>query len=283
MAKRGTSVVEARLLAAHGAGLGEYLRDLYVVRGLTMRELRVPLGTVSHVRIRALLIKYGVQIRRGSEAVAHQWVRLPERRKTQAESMRRASTARAANGEHWAKGHTKETHPGLARYAEKLAARQWLTAPNVVARARESTMARHREDPSTHSQSTAAPSRIERLMMTWLEARGIRYVFQHPIVAGADLLFLDFFLPDIGIGIEVTNSRSRVPPERLRTLLQAGIPTIAVYNYAVEKTGLPNADEAIARAKRGEFNPTTVGECWVGTGRRYNSTRMKAEADEPLR
>ncbi len=273
---------EQRLLAAHGEGLGAYLRRLYVDEGKTFKDLMPILGTTSARSIGLILNKYGVPIRRGAEAVAHQWKRKPERRERAAEQMGRLSRERAAAGLAWCKGHTKETHPSIASTAQKLAERRWLLRPDSIAKANETKKRRHREDPSTHTQAHAAPSRTEALFAAWLERTGRAYEFQKPLQVGDDLFFIDFYLPRANLAIELTQDRGRVPPARLRAFRGAGLLPMAILNYPILHGHFAHIEEVIARAERGEFHPTTVGECWVCRSPGQLSAARQREAQEPL-
>lgn len=276
------SPIEQRLLAEHGDQLGAFLRELYVERRLSYREMMPILGTTYVPRIRALLEKYGIPVRRGSEAVATQWEKNPERRAKASRELTKRLREQAARGEHWAKGYTKETHPGIARTAGKLARRRWLLRPEVVQRAHAHRRANHRADPSTHIQATAQPTRAERIFAEHLQATGRAFEFQHPIVVGDELYFIDFFLPDANLAIELTKIRSRVPAERLRAIWRAGHLPLAIPNYPVERGQFAHIDQAIAGAYAGEFHPATVGECWVTRSPGQLSAGHRAELDQPL-
>ena len=272
------ATIEYRLQQEFGDRLPEILRDLYEVRGLPIRETMRELGVNNLAQTRRLLEKHGVRLRRGSEAVAHQWKRKPERRHGAGVQRFAAMVrGRAARGEHWARGHTKATHGGLADVSAKLASSGRLVTQDAIERSVEARKRRHRADPSTHIQAAIEPSSAERAFMGWLERTRRGYVFQHPLQVGDDLIFVDFYLPAARLAVEVTKNRGRFPLARARLIVSAGLTPLGIPNYAVLAGQLQHVEQAVALAERGQFNPTTLRECWMS--RRSYTCRAADAAD----
>jgi len=278
------STLEFRLKQQHGECLPEILRDLYEVKGMTTREVMKALGFNSLTGCRRLLESNGIKVRRGSDAVAHQWKRNPDRKRGVAAQRFAAMVRdRATRGEHWAKGLTKDSDPRLASISNKLKSSGRLATRAVIDRATDTKKRMCRANPMLHSQAHAKPYPAEEAFADWLTVRGRVFVFQHPIIVGDDLMFIDFFLPAINLGIEVYRNRAKFSPERARKIYAAGIVPMGVPNWSVLNGDLSYVDDAIARAERGEFNPTTFGECWV-VRRPYKSRAPgKTDLDEPIR
>jgi very-short-patch-repair endonuclease len=250
---------------------------------MTYRDMFPLLGTTYVPAIRAMLEKYGIPIRRGSDAVRHQWVRNPDRKEKIAKIFRASLLERSQNGSHWAKGFKKESHQGLAAISDKLRESGRLLTSESLRKAAATRKANHRADPTTHVNAKAKPTRVESLFMEWLGARGARFEFQKSLQVGESLYFADFFLPDANLAIEVTNSHGRVPNQRLKDFTAAGWKVIAVLNSSVDSGNLALTENAIANAYAGEFNPATVGECWMIRRNNNCSARRKLELQELLR
>jgi hypothetical protein len=209
--------------------------------------------------------------RHGGEAVATQWVNNDARKAAQA--VRFAATRPTV---HWAQGHTKHTHAGVAVTAAKLAERQWLTNPNVVRSAAASRTRTFVAEPSRHYQSRVTMSATESLVAEWLTFTGRDYVYQHPITCDGRFYFADFFLPGSNILIEPTLKYTSVTPIRLATFRHLGYIPLAIFNrYVAESAGLNHLQEQVSRAESGQLNPTTVGECWVRRRPRQNTAAYR--------
>lgn len=83
-------------------------------------------------------------------------------------------------------------------------------SPEVTASATEKRMKLFRADPSRHGQSHIGMSRREQTVKAMLDRYGVHGIFNQP-AAG---YFVDFYLPDLRIGIEV--QRSQCLPDKLR-------------------------------------------------------------------
>lgn len=83
-------------------------------------------------------------------------------------------------------------------------------SPGVTAVATAKRVATVRSDPSRHGNAHAKMTNRERQFADMLDAVPYRYEFNKP----AAHYFLDFYLPDLSIGVEVQRSQTR--PERSR-------------------------------------------------------------------
>ena len=272
--------IEARLIKAGVVNIGAYLSDLYVTQKKTLRQMLPILKTSSVAAVSRLMRKHGVAPRKGGEAVAVQWINNESRRKRTSATMRSTMLKRAEAGEHWALGHTKESHPGVASTASKLAERKWLTQPDVMARAIGKKKARHRADPTTHTQARVKPTVAELRVAEWLQRHGLECQPQKPVIVGDALYFADLFVPSLNLIVEVSKTVDRVPVERIRAFRGAGFETLAVRNTVPESGKWQNADDAISRAKVGQFHPSTVRECWVSPGAKKGVAATEAYLDQ---
>lgn len=278
------ATLEYRLLQEHGERLPEILRDLYITQKLPIREAMDALGVNALTPFRKLLEKYGVPVRRGSEAIANQWARKPERRASRGvQQFTRMVRARAAVGEHWARGQTKATHPGLESISKKLSESGRLQTRSAIERATNTRKRLHRADPSTHTQASAKPTTAEQALLDWLTKTGRRAVFQHPVQVGEKLLFVDFYLPECNVALEVTKTIERFGIERVRTIVASGIVPVGIPNGAVLRGNFAKLDEAITRAERGKFNPSTLRECWMSLRTDNIRAAHAADLDKPIR
>lgn len=280
---KGHSPVEDRLRAEHGENLTAYLRELYVDRRLSYRKMMPILGVRSNQALRALLERHGIPIRRGGEAVRTQWEGAAERRRAASEQLRRDNLERAARGEHWAKGYTKDTHPGLAEYSRKLAERQWLKRPSAVRKATRSRRRAFRQDPSRHANSHVGMTNVEQRFADFLTSIGRDFVFNDALILDGELYFPDFRLTNSRVLIEVTKVWQRVPADRLRAFAAGGYTPLVLPNGTVLSDSLDEVEDVIARAERGELNPATVRECWVIRRGPKGSAARQAYLAERLR
>lgn len=271
--------IEARLVEA-GVDVGTYLRDLYEVQRKTYRQLMVVLGTTSHEAVGRLLRKHGIRIRKGGEAIAVQWAGNVARRERARARMRQTVAGITESNGHWALGHTKETHLGIASAASKLAERRWLSQPDVIRKSMESSKKAHRLDPNTHSQASRKLTKAEAGVAAWLARHGLECVPQSPVIVGDALYFADFLVPSLNLVVEVSKSSGRVPVERIRDFRKVGLETLAITNTVPISGRWHHADEAIARAKVGQFHPSTVRECWVSPRASKGNRKTQAYFDQ---
>jgi hypothetical protein len=198
--------------------------------------------------------------------------------------MREMAVARADAGLHWAKGETKDTHPGLAGVSEKLLASGRLWRADALAKARVTHDATVRQDPSGMQRGLRIrASKTEKLFGEWLGATGRRFVFQYPIVLADDVVFVDYFLPASNLAVELCKMRQRFALGRARQIVSAGITPLGVVNRLVLTGRLDDVEKQIAAAERGEFHPSTLRECWMGCGPGHGDAADESDIDQPLR
>lgn len=280
------SCTESRLIAEHGDGLGELLRRLYTVELLSFRQLskRFGLSAMNAVLWRKLLARYDIEIRKGSVAIAAQWARDPERRHgVGVVRFSEMVRGRAAAGLHWAKGHTKHTHPGLAGVSRKLAESGRLVRRDVVARSRRSYKLSLRDDPSWSAQMRVAPVPAEAEFMRWLESRGTEFVFQYPIPVAESCMFVDFMLPASRLVVELCKYSGRFRLSRARAIAAAGFTPLGIPNTQVLGGVRQNVQDLIARAERGQFHPSTLRECWMAIRPGNRPAAEELDLDQPIR
>jgi hypothetical protein len=264
----------------YGESLRDVLAEMYSIKMMPTRSIARTLGYADkHAKVISFFLKkYDIPIRHGGEAVRTQWIDAGMRRKNAAELMKEIVNSRP----HFAIGLTKETHPGIARTAQKLKERQWMNTPEIKARAKESRRVSIENDPMMHGQSKAKMTPCEMIVADIFKQRGYKVIGQHPVQINGALHFADLYVPDFNLLIEVAKTTVRVPLFRVRNFVQAGYLPAAITNNVALKHH-DRIHDLIARLEAGEFNPTSLRECWMVTRSASFSAITLRDFDEPIR
>lgn len=248
-----TNEVLQRIESIEGRPAREALTALYVDQSLSIRKLRLR-WYLNERTVMRLMKWFGVEPRRGSDAVKTQWINNDERRKISAETMRKTAVKQSAEGRHNRLGKTKETDEGVMRAAEKLKDSSSARRPEVRAKMAFAKITEYQKNPGAHPNAKAAPTKREQMMIDTLKQWGMDAIHNHH----APPYWIDAFIPDLNVGIECfSKSRCRTMAwERHAVLTARGIRLLYVSNGTIDRGGLEDLHQYLSNLKIIGSNPS---------------------------
>lgn len=223
MANLWTVRAEARIDAGWPGGMAAMFRD-YSDGSCDLAMITRRTG-VEFRALRRMFKAHGVRLRSRSEANVVSYVLNPARSQKTAEKLRTSSSA---------------------------------FRPEVQAKMRATKIANHRRDPSTHINAKCKPSKYEAMFIDTLKTDGVAFIFnQH--AAG---FWLDFYLFEMGIGIELERGSVRPDLRRHLTIIDAlGLSNIIYIPTRMIRNGYTIlVGHVISDLKSGSLDPSTIGQ-----------------------
>lgn len=242
--KREISVkVIQRIEMLEGQPVGEALAELYTRQQLTYRMLCKRWG-VQNTQLIKLMKHYGVEPRKGGEAIKVQWIGNTERRLAAAAKLGEISRDLVAQGRHARLGLNKHNSESIRQMALKSKQTTSFHDPAVVRKCVSTRIQRHLENPATHPNAKALPSKREQIMLDHFTALGYKTEFSYYLPP----YWLDVYLPELGIGIECVNSK-RPAWARHEAITQQGAHMLYVLNDFIDQGDFRQVDEYVTNFK----------------------------------